>query len=351
MQDIEYLKSMYPSGIKILQGYVSEACDRLDYKNSPMYDEYPDHLMINRLCDSIYNTVISSEGPERVQSMWNITEADKSALEMAELKKDMQRLDIIPDYSDQGPDNNMVKAQDHNSEHIAESTSIRAVNTGGNGSRSSLLKNSNEFDNGFNVHSLEEKMEIQEMRGKEMARTQGGRPPMGPGQGQERPPMGPGPERPPMGPGQGQGRPPMGPGSGKTAHGTRPGPGKTAHGTRAGETAYGTRSRPGKTAYGTRPGPGKTAQGPGPERPPRDRDQEDRLWDRVKAREDRPWDQDRRDRPWDRDQEDRLWDRVKAREDRPWDQGRRDHPWDQVKAREDRPWDRDQEDHPWVQVL
>ncbi|MBT9811381.1 hypothetical protein GPL26_17295, partial [Enterocloster citroniae] len=208
MQDIEYLKSMYPSGIKILQGYVSEACDRLDYKNSPMYDEYPDHLMINRLCDSIYNTVISSEGPERVQSMWNITEADKSALEMAELKKDMQRLDIIPDYSDQGPDNNMVKAQDHNSEHIAESTSIRAVNTGGNGSRSSLLKNSNEFDNGFNVHSLEEKMEIQEMRGKEMARTQGGRPPMGPGQGQERPPMGPGPERPPMGPGQGQGRPP-----------------------------------------------------------------------------------------------------------------------------------------------
>ena len=35
MQDIEYLKSMYPSGIRILQGYVAEACDRLDYKNSP----------------------------------------------------------------------------------------------------------------------------------------------------------------------------------------------------------------------------------------------------------------------------------------------------------------------------
>ena len=38
MKDIEYLKSMYPSGIRILQGYVAEACDRLDYKNSPMYD-------------------------------------------------------------------------------------------------------------------------------------------------------------------------------------------------------------------------------------------------------------------------------------------------------------------------
>ena len=257
MQDIEYLKSMYPSGIKILQGYVSEACDRLDYKNSPMYDEYPDHLMINRLCESIYNTVISSEGPERVQSMWNITEADKSALEMAELKKDMQRLDIIPDYSDQGPDNNMVKAQDHNSEHIAESTSIRAVNTGGNGSRSSLLKNSNEFDNGFNVHSLDEKMEIQEMRGKEMARTQGGRPPMGPGQGQERPPMGPGPERPPMGPGQGQGRPPMGPGQGQGRPPMGPGPERPPMG-----------PGPGRPPMGPGQGQGRPPMGPGPERPP-----------------------------------------------------------------------------------
>ncbi|MEQ2680361.1 hypothetical protein AAAU98_26960, partial [Enterocloster citroniae] len=259
MQDIEYLKSMYPSGIKILQGYVSEACDRLDYKNSPMYDEYPDHLMINRLCDSIYNTVISSEGPERVQSMWNITEADKSALEMAELKKDMQRLDIIPDYSDQGPDNNMVKAQDHNSEHIAESTSVRAVNTGGNGSRSSLLKNSNEFDNGFNVHSLEEKMEIQEMRGKEMARTQGGRPPMGPGQGQERPPMGPGPERPPMGPGQGQGRPPMGPGQGQERPPMGPGPERPPMGPGQGQ---------GRPPMGPGQGQGRPPMGPGPERPP-----------------------------------------------------------------------------------
>ena len=68
MQDIEYLKSMYPSGIRILQGYVAEACDRLDYKNSPMYDEYPDHMMINRLCDTICDTVIASEGAERSEA-------------------------------------------------------------------------------------------------------------------------------------------------------------------------------------------------------------------------------------------------------------------------------------------
>ena len=93
MQDIEYLKSMYPSGIRILQCYVAEACDRLDYKNSPMYDEYPDHMMINRLCDTICDTVIASEGAEKVRGMWNISEDDKAVMEMAELKKDMKRLD------------------------------------------------------------------------------------------------------------------------------------------------------------------------------------------------------------------------------------------------------------------
>ena len=45
MQDMEYLMSMYPSGVKKLQRYVSEACDRMEYKNSPMYDEFPDHIV------------------------------------------------------------------------------------------------------------------------------------------------------------------------------------------------------------------------------------------------------------------------------------------------------------------
>lgn len=57
MREIEYLKSMYPPGIKMLQNYVSEACDRMDYQNSPMYDEYPDGMMVNRICGSICDTV------------------------------------------------------------------------------------------------------------------------------------------------------------------------------------------------------------------------------------------------------------------------------------------------------
>ncbi len=51
--DLEYLQGMYPGHIKRLQEYVISACDHLDYKNSPMYDEFPDRILINQVCDSI----------------------------------------------------------------------------------------------------------------------------------------------------------------------------------------------------------------------------------------------------------------------------------------------------------
>ena len=49
----EYLKGMYPLSVKRCQCLVEEACDRLDYSGSPMYDEYPDRWMMRRLCGKI----------------------------------------------------------------------------------------------------------------------------------------------------------------------------------------------------------------------------------------------------------------------------------------------------------
>ena len=57
VQDLEYLQGMYPGHMKRLQEYVVSACDHLDYKNSPMYDEYPDRIMINQICDSICDQI------------------------------------------------------------------------------------------------------------------------------------------------------------------------------------------------------------------------------------------------------------------------------------------------------
>ena len=80
MQDIEYLKSLYPREVRILQGYVSEACDRMDYRNSPMYDEYPDQLMIDRICGTICETVEAAEWGERGKKTWDQSGEDREKL-------------------------------------------------------------------------------------------------------------------------------------------------------------------------------------------------------------------------------------------------------------------------------
>ncbi len=57
VQDLEYLQGLYPGHMKTLHEYVVSACDHLDYKNSPMYDEFPDRLLINQVCDSICSQI------------------------------------------------------------------------------------------------------------------------------------------------------------------------------------------------------------------------------------------------------------------------------------------------------
>ena len=99
MQDIEYLKSMYPSGMKMLQSYVSEACDRLDYYNSPMYDEFPDNLVVNRICDSICDTVLSIEGTETMKNFWNIEEAG-GKLQTEEISSEVDAADSEAETED-----------------------------------------------------------------------------------------------------------------------------------------------------------------------------------------------------------------------------------------------------------
>ena len=86
MQDVEYLKSMYPRDIRILQNYVSEACDYFEYKNSPMYDQCPDSLIISRLCDSICDTIIDAEGMDRLNENWGISTSGEKRIGSTQLE-------------------------------------------------------------------------------------------------------------------------------------------------------------------------------------------------------------------------------------------------------------------------
>ena len=48
-RDYEYVRSMYPDLAKIMIPYVEEECDRFEYEESMMYDEYPDKYMLYHL--------------------------------------------------------------------------------------------------------------------------------------------------------------------------------------------------------------------------------------------------------------------------------------------------------------
>ena len=49
MQDFAYFKSLYPAACKQMQLCVEAVCDEMEYEGSPIYDEYPDRLFLEKL--------------------------------------------------------------------------------------------------------------------------------------------------------------------------------------------------------------------------------------------------------------------------------------------------------------
>ena len=62
LQDIEYFQAFYPESMKRLQTYVAAECDKMDYQGSPIYDEYPDRVVMNRMCDNICRNIPEEMG-------------------------------------------------------------------------------------------------------------------------------------------------------------------------------------------------------------------------------------------------------------------------------------------------
>ena len=60
-RDYEYVRSMYPDLAKIMIPYVEEECDRFEYEESMMYDEYPDRLQLRLMCRRIYDKAEKEE--------------------------------------------------------------------------------------------------------------------------------------------------------------------------------------------------------------------------------------------------------------------------------------------------
>lgn len=53
-KDIEYWRQMYPEKVRKIQQYVIEMCDREDYDDSFIYDEYPDPVSVQNMVQQIW---------------------------------------------------------------------------------------------------------------------------------------------------------------------------------------------------------------------------------------------------------------------------------------------------------
>lgn len=61
IKDLEYLQQMYPKEIKAYHKVVVSVLDKLDYKNSMIYDEYPDRILLYKLSLDIVEVIKSQE--------------------------------------------------------------------------------------------------------------------------------------------------------------------------------------------------------------------------------------------------------------------------------------------------
>lgn len=49
----DYWRQLYPAEVKQIQRAVELACDQVDYEGSFLYDEYPDRVALQKMCDEI----------------------------------------------------------------------------------------------------------------------------------------------------------------------------------------------------------------------------------------------------------------------------------------------------------
>ena len=59
--DFEYMKSLYPDAPKRILPYIEEECDRMEYENSMVYDEYPDKLQLGLMCGRACRNIEKNE--------------------------------------------------------------------------------------------------------------------------------------------------------------------------------------------------------------------------------------------------------------------------------------------------
>lgn len=58
-RDEEYFRDMHPDSCKRISPYIDKELDRMEGEESPLYDEYIDSKMLEKMGDKVYDRVIS----------------------------------------------------------------------------------------------------------------------------------------------------------------------------------------------------------------------------------------------------------------------------------------------------
>lgn len=187
LRDFEYFKSMYPEEAKRLQWFVEEVLDEMEYEGSPIFDEFPDRLLLEQLIRRAAERAVMEEAPMASES--EVMQGGMPSQGGMPVQGGMPSQGGMPMqggllvqeiHAPFGP-------VEHEYRSGAENIGIP--------------------ENGYRMWEAG-MLNFQELQQQEMRGRRPQRPPQGPGS--QRPPQGPGPQRPPQGPGPW--RPPQGPG-------------------------------------------------------------------------------------------------------------------------------------------
>lgn len=67
-QDLQYLQEIFPEASRRYARKISDVVDRLDYKGSMIYDEFPDRLRLQRLSRDILRMIEEEEAAKQQNS-------------------------------------------------------------------------------------------------------------------------------------------------------------------------------------------------------------------------------------------------------------------------------------------
>ena len=95
----------------MIQSYVSEVCDRMDYQNSPMYDEWPEQRTVDQMCDSVCESVSASRDMGILRDAWGIQEEKTIERMSVEEKQEEGVLDPEKGELEKGTDREKEKVK------------------------------------------------------------------------------------------------------------------------------------------------------------------------------------------------------------------------------------------------